>query len=145
MSSETEVKLLTLLNVSAVKRPRELDLPGGHRGSPTASPTPNGTKNTNAHGQVGARKRKKSVGFAGIVGPRENSKAAQIEGKGKGKAKAKGNTLNGVRDLNGKANGGKVNGHAESTASVDGFVVDEDESADEDGASSGQGDQFKSL
>jgi hypothetical protein len=45
MSTDTEVKLLTLLNVAAIKKPRDLDIPGGQRGSPalnsrTASPVP---------------------------------------------------------------------------------------------------------
>lgn len=37
MSTAVEVKLLTLLNVSAIKRPRDKDLPGGYRSSPSAS------------------------------------------------------------------------------------------------------------
>ena len=39
MSSATQVQLLTLLNVSAIKHPRALDTPGGHRGSPSLSLT----------------------------------------------------------------------------------------------------------
>lgn len=35
MSTATEVKLLTLLNVTAIKRPMEQDVPGGHRGAPS--------------------------------------------------------------------------------------------------------------
>jgi len=110
MSTASELKLLTLLNVSAVKRPRERDLPGGHRGSPSTSRsssavpptaeqvsgsvsvTPNGTANGN--GQVNgsgepSAKRRRSVVFGGELGP-SGSTYGKKSKKGKGKEKEEG-------------------------------------------------------
>lgn len=85
MSTAKEVKLLTLLNVSAVKRPRELDLPGGHRSSPSLKGT--STQQNSEDGE--SKKRRKSVVWGGEVGP---SGSHYFKGSGKrekGKAKEK--------------------------------------------------------
>lgn len=59
----TEVKLLTLLNVSAIKRPRELDLPGGFRSPSTSRPqSVDGS-------EPPAAKKKRGVVFGGEIGP----------------------------------------------------------------------------
>ena len=97
MSTATEVKLLTLLNVSAIKKPRTKDQPGGYRSSPSisrrSSPlestlngekngsssktpvhqhdkkgTPNGKKGKQSGENISAKKRK-SVVWGGEVGP----------------------------------------------------------------------------
>lgn len=85
MTTATEVKLLTLLNVSAIKRPREGEKPGGFR-SPTVS------RQQSVDGEAAAptpSKRRRSVVFGGELGPSgstygQNGKKA----KGKGKASA---------------------------------------------------------
>jgi hypothetical protein len=87
MSSAVQLKLLTLLNVSAIKRPFDLDVPGGHRSSPTLSretsltpqqpPQPatveaNGSSSSsNSRGADGEppKKKKKGVIFGGVIGP----------------------------------------------------------------------------
>ena len=105
MSSTTELKLLTLLNVSAVKRPRALDRPGGHRGSPSLSASPlvpnghtngNGVGHTNGHAQSAngdgspVPKRRKSVNFGGEVGPSGSTfSGVTTSSKGKGKQRVK--------------------------------------------------------
>ncbi|ORX38416.1 hypothetical protein BD324DRAFT_620775 [Kockovaella imperatae] len=117
MSSKTEVKLLTLLNVSAIKKPRALDKPGGYRGSPLRSTLPlssiegtNGDvqspasvkrarKSVSAASQADVSasedaqpvKRRKSVVFAGEIGPSGSTYASPIKSSGnvKGKGKAK--------------------------------------------------------
>jgi len=112
MSTASELKLLTLLNVSAVKRPRELDVPGGHRGSPstsrsssvvpssteppsaTASGTPkgrtNGATQSNGNGEPPV-KRRRSVVFGGELGPSGSTYGKKAKkGKGKEKAEEKG-------------------------------------------------------
>ncbi|BEI83327.1 hypothetical protein CcaverHIS002_0311950 [Cutaneotrichosporon cavernicola] len=70
MASAAEVKLLTLLNVSAVKRPRELDLPGGFRSPATSRPqSQSGSPAPISEPQP---KRRRSVVFGGEVGPSES-------------------------------------------------------------------------
>lgn len=59
----TEVKLLTLLNVSAIKRPRELDLPGGFRSPSTSRP-----QSVDGAAEP-APKKKRGVVFGGEIGP----------------------------------------------------------------------------
>ena len=142
MSTDTEVKLLTLLNVAAIKKPRDLDIPGGQRGSPalnsrTASPVPAPalkTKSAKANGTAngnGAKKRK-SVIFGGELGPSGSTfgkKAkAEVNGKENGNDKGKGKEVNGNGDANGKGNGkvsAKTNGHVD---------IDLDEGSDDEGA-----------
>lgn len=139
MSSATEVRLLTLLNVSAVKRPRELDLPGGHRGSPSASPVPttkrNGHRDGTANGDHDA-KRRKSVTFGGVVGPSTPAVVRERRSEGKGKGKVV------IGTEKGKPNGAEANGPAVATSDkeygVDGLEVEEDGSDDEDGRSPGE-------
>ncbi|WRT68504.1 uncharacterized protein IL334_005480 [Kwoniella shivajii] len=93
MSTATEIKLLTLLNVSAVKRPRDLDRPGGHRGSPSFSKAPS-TVQESEDGKEPSAKRRKSVVFGGEVGP----SGSTFGKKGKGKAKKVEVQLNGVQE-----------------------------------------------
>jgi len=138
MSTDTEVKLLTLLNVAAIKKPRDLDIPGGQRGSPalnsrTASPVPapalkakgvkaNGTANGN-----GVKKRK-SVIFGGELGPSGSTfgkKAkAEVNGKENGNDKGKGKEVNGTGNGNSEVST-KTNGHVD---------IDVDEGSDDEGA-----------
>ena len=140
MSTDTEVKLLTLLNVAAIKKPRDLDIPGGQRGSPalnsrTASPVPapalkakgakaNGTANGNG------MKKRKSVIFGGELGPSGSTfgkKAkAEVNGKENGNDKGKG------KEVNGSGNG---NGNGEVSKKINGHVdIDVDEGSDDEGA-----------
>nr|ODN94411.1 U3 small nucleolar RNA-associated protein 25 [Cryptococcus depauperatus CBS 7855] len=92
MSTFTEVKLLTLLNVSAVKRPRDVDQPGGHRSSPSTRRI--STAPSLEEGEQ--RKRRKSVVFGGEVGPSGStySKGSNSRAKRKGKAASNGNGKN---------------------------------------------------
>lgn len=119
MSTTTELKLLTLLNVSAIKRPRPLDIPGGHRGSPStsrsSSAVPNGAesgaspivkaKTITSNGSSGVEngsnnaakdgteppaKRRRSVVFGGEVGPSGSYYPKKGKGKGKEKEGVKG-------------------------------------------------------
>lgn len=59
----TEVKLLTLLNVSAIKRPRDLDQPGGFRSPSTSRPQ------SVDGAEPPAPKKKRGVVFGGEIGP----------------------------------------------------------------------------
>lgn len=103
MSSATQLKLLTLLNVSAIKKPRDLDVPGGHRGSPslsrTSSPLPTSSKGALESAPNGKKaagtpttgddgrpaKRRKGVVFGGEIGPSGSSYKKARTNKGKGK------------------------------------------------------------
>jgi U3 small nucleolar RNA-associated protein 25 len=140
MSTDTEVKLLTLLNVAAIKKPRDLDIPGGQRGSPalnsrTASPVPAPalkSKGAKANGNGNGVKKRKSVIFGGELGPSGSTfgkKAkAEVNGKENGNNKGKGKEVNGTGNVNGNANGEvatKTNGHVD---------IDVDEGSDDEGA-----------
>ncbi|OCF31541.1 U3 small nucleolar RNA-associated protein 25 [Kwoniella heveanensis BCC8398] len=131
MSTATEIKLLTLLNVSAVKRPRELDLPGGHRGSPSLlRASSSGVDSDSAAGAGAAegsalKKRRKSVVFGGEVGPSGSTYGK----KGKGKAK-KNAVVNGNGDEKDLAVDGAGNGDADAH---DEAVFEEGDSDDEEG------------
>lgn len=70
----TEVKLLTLLNVSAIKRPRELDLPGGFRSPSTSRPQ-------SVDGTEPAPKKKRGVVFGGEIGPSGSTYGKKGKGK----------------------------------------------------------------
>lgn len=83
----TEVKLLTLLNVSAIKRPRELDAPGGYR-SPSVSASGAGSRAQSIDGAEPGTKRRRGVVFGGEIGPSGSTYGKNGKGKGKGKAKA---------------------------------------------------------
>ncbi|WWC71472.1 uncharacterized protein I206_105430 [Kwoniella pini CBS 10737] len=128
MSTAQEIKLLTLLNVSAVKRPRELDLPGGHRGSPSFSKTPSLVPESEDGKEP--KKRRKSVVFGGEVGP-----SGSTYGKGKGKGKAK--KIEETPVVNGTKNAEEipVNGNDE-------VFEEEGESDDEGEASSSANDDL---
>lgn len=107
MPTDTEIRLLTLLNVSAVKRPRGGDLPGGHRGSPSRLLSPLASTSTlaengaaNGHtspehepAEVPLPKKRKSVSWGGKLGP---SGSAHKKNKGKGKVTPIGQHANGV-------------------------------------------------
>ncbi|GHJ87696.1 hypothetical protein NliqN6_4098 [Naganishia liquefaciens] len=77
MSTAVQLKLLTLLNVSAVKRPREADQPGAQRRSISVSPSVqiqprNETESPAAIGETGEeppKKKKRGVSFGGEIGP----------------------------------------------------------------------------
>lgn len=112
MSTETELKLLTLLNVSAIKRPRDMDVPGGQRGSSSQS----GSRAASPAVPVVQPKKRKSVVFGGELGPSGSTfgkKAKSVEnGNGvKGKGKGKEINLNGNGNGNGHAEDGDENGH----------------------------------
>ena len=69
MSTITELKLLTLLNVSATKRPRDLDQPGGFKGSPACSRSPSTQPSFARQSRESAVKKRKSVVWGGELGP----------------------------------------------------------------------------
>jgi U3 small nucleolar RNA-associated protein 25 len=138
MSTDTEVKLLTLLNVAAIKKPRDLDIPGGQRGSPalnsrTASPVPAPalkSKVAKTNGNGNGVKKRKSVIFGGELGPSGSTfgkKAkAEVNGKENGNNKGKGKEVNGTGDGNGNGEvSTKTNGHVD---------IDVDEGSDDEGA-----------
>ena len=114
MSSAVQLKLLTLLNVSAIKRPFDLDVPGGHRSSPTLSretsltpqqpaittTTTTSTSNagsSNSRGTDGEppKKKKKGVIFGGVIGPSgstiKSGEAGSASGSGSAEKKGKKN------------------------------------------------------
>ncbi|ODN90832.1 U3 small nucleolar RNA-associated protein 25 [Cryptococcus wingfieldii CBS 7118] len=120
----TQVKLLTLLNVSAVKRPRDRDLPGGHR-------SPSVRDQSVAQGSDAGEqpeKKRKSVIWGGEIGP--SGSQFNKGGKGKGKGKAKGEA-NGKSAVIGK---GAVIEEVQS-GSEEELAVDEEESDNESQAS----------
>jgi U3 small nucleolar RNA-associated protein 25 len=80
MSTAVQLKLLTLLNVSAIKRPRDADQPGAQRRSISVSPSvqiqpqsSNEGESSNAAGEASeeppTKKKKRGVSFGGEVGP----------------------------------------------------------------------------
>lgn len=79
MSTAVQLKLLTLLNVSAIKRPREADQPGAQRRSLSVSPSvqphaqssnePESSATGGETGEEPPRKKKRGVSFGGEVGP----------------------------------------------------------------------------
>jgi U3 small nucleolar RNA-associated protein 25 len=139
MSTETELKLLTLLNVAAIKKPRDLDIPGGQRGSPSIQGT---SANNSAAGSPaavpvpstnGTRKRK-GVKFGGELGPSGSLFGKKTKVVENGKASASANT-NGI--ANGKGKGKEVNGNGngESHAEKNGHLeIDVDEASDDETA-----------
>lgn len=145
MATETEVKLLTLLNVAAIKRPRDLDIPGGQRGSPSIQsgsrgaspaivPTASKSPKSKASPAVDGKKKRKGVVFGGEIGPSGSGFGKKVKvaegGKGKGKGKeVNGNHSNG----NGHVTHGNGNGHEQE----DGGVEVEEGSDDEGPAASG--------
>jgi U3 small nucleolar RNA-associated protein 25 len=153
MVTLTEVKLLTLLNVTAIKRPRDLDQPGGQRSSPSTSwrvspqpiLSPSGAADGGPNGGAldvsegegeGRAKRRKSVVFGGEVGPSGSTYGKNGKGgKGKGKGKAD-EELNDEQP--GSANG-HVSGAAQgSSVDVDGLgALEEAEGSDEEQSAGG--------
>lgn len=134
MSTETEVKLLTLLNVSAIKKPRDLDIPGGQRGSPSLQGT---SGNNSAVGSPAAiptpsngTKKRKGVKFGGELGPSGSlfgKKAKQVE-SAEASADTNGNGKGKGKEVNGHGNGGS---HTEKNGHLD---IDVDEGSDDEAA-----------
>lgn len=125
MSTETELKLLTLLNVSAIKKPRDLDIPGGHRGSPSQSGSRDGSPAVKP-----AQPKKRKVIFGGELGPSgstfgKKSKVAENGGV-KEKSKGKGKEVNG--------NGNDHAGEPEHSGQEGGNIgeIELDEGSDEE-------------
>jgi U3 small nucleolar RNA-associated protein 25 len=92
MSTSVELKLLTLLNVSAIKRPREADQPGAQRRSisvsPSVQPNPQSSTAVESSTEIESteeppRKKKRGVSFGGEVGP--SGSGALKKGKTHGK------------------------------------------------------------
>ena len=156
MSPRTEVKLLTLLNVTAIKKPRALDKPGGHRGSldarststpqsprvsngvlPNAAQGDSATTSTRTNGTAtgtGAEtsdpdhpvvKKRKSVVFAGEVGPSGSTYSSPIKGMVNGKGKGKAKEVTAV--IGSPSPNGQPNGHNVDSVALAEGVVDEDE------------------
>jgi U3 small nucleolar RNA-associated protein 25 len=136
MSTETELKLLTLLNVAAIKKPRELDIPGGQRGSPSIQGT---SANNSAAGSpasapvptANGTKKRKGVKFGGELGPSGSlfgKRTKQVE-NGNAGASANGNG-------NGKGKGKEVNGNGngENHAENGHLEIDVDEASDDETA-----------
>jgi U3 small nucleolar RNA-associated protein 25 len=98
MSTAVQLKLLTLLNVSATKRPLDVDAPGAAAKFPirrsnsllnaeAASPSPAASSSSSPapHGDTEPpRKRKKTVQWNGEIGP-SGSGGGVVKGKGKEK------------------------------------------------------------
>ncbi|KAI9637456.1 uncharacterized protein MKK02DRAFT_23689 [Dioszegia hungarica] len=126
MVSLTEVKLLTLLNVTAIKKPFEMDVPGGHRGSPALGGRSASASTSKAGANGEKTKRRKSVVFGGEVGPSGSTFA--------GKRKRAGGDMGvEVEDGPSKKNTAQANGngHAEVRAKAAGLEVEEEMSEDE--------------
>ncbi|KAL7422228.1 rRNA-binding ribosome biosynthesis protein utp25 [Cryptotrichosporon argae] len=118
MSAATELKLLTLLNVSSIKRPRDLDIPGGHR-SPALSRE--ASADVSAVADDGARpKKRKSVVWGGEVGP---SGSTYVEGK-QSKRKGKGKEADAAVDCSASEGDGYT---STGRAKLDGLEVDNDD------------------
>ncbi|KAJ9121655.1 hypothetical protein QFC22_002275 [Naganishia vaughanmartiniae] len=97
MSTSVELKLLTLLNVSAIKRPREADQPGAQRRSnsvsPSVQPNPQSTIAVESTTELELveeppQKKKRGVSFGGEVGPSGSGtlKKGKAQGKNAGVA-----------------------------------------------------------
>jgi U3 small nucleolar RNA-associated protein 25 len=111
MSTSVQLKLLTLLNVSAIKRPREADQPGAQRRSISVSPSvqarpqsSNEPESSAAGGEPSEeppRKKKRGVSFGGELGPSgsglKKEKASKKRGE-ESKAQSNGHT-NGVSQI----------------------------------------------
>ena len=142
MTSETEVKLLTLLNVSAIKRPREMDLPRGHRGSPSASPSPLNTVYNPRRGmdEEIRVKRRKSVVFGGILGPSGKSPTKSISSQSAVNGKQiRGKGVSNVKHTEGSVTNGNGHDHPNSDSSFS-ELIDEDTDEQDDKAESSSGE-----
>lgn len=159
MSSAVQLKLLTLLNVSAIKRPFELDVPGGHRSSPTLSretslvpqirepatgtpkkngsssksPSKSASKTSNGRGADGEppKKKKKGVIFGGVIGPSGSTikEGKSEEKKGKKNKDKKRGEEQADLDAVAAASAVKASGST-STSTFD--LVEESDSSDDD-------------
>jgi U3 small nucleolar RNA-associated protein 25 len=147
MSSAVQLKLLTLLNVSAIKRPFDLDVPGGHRSSPTLSretsltpqqpPQPstveaNGSSSSSSRGADGEppKKKKKGVIFGGVIGPSGSTIKDGEAKSGSGEKKSKKNKKSEKAvELDAEAPAASVS--AEASTSAFALEPESDSSSDE--------------
>jgi U3 small nucleolar RNA-associated protein 25 len=145
MSTDTELKLLTLLNVSAIKKPRDLDIPGGHRGTPplnsrntsaNASPAPVPVpspalkgKGKGVNGNANGVKKRKSVIFGGELGPSGSTFGKKAKPEANGKENANGQGKGKGKEVNGNVKNGEV--QEKSNGHVD---IDLDEGSEDEGA-----------
>ncbi|KAJ9106916.1 hypothetical protein QFC20_003925 [Naganishia adeliensis] len=94
MSTSVQLKLLTLLNVSAIKRPREADQPGAQRRSISVSPSeqaqalsstePTSSAVGGETSEEPPRKKKRGVSFGGELGPSGSGLKKEKANKKKG-------------------------------------------------------------
>jgi U3 small nucleolar RNA-associated protein 25 len=112
MSTAVQLKLLTLLNVSAVKRPFDLDQPGGHKRSSLTPDTQDSRSLQSEEQEPKKKKQKRRIVLGGEIGP-SGSEAKLI-----GEQKAK-------KDKKGKAKAGKV----EEARAVSEPLEDEEETS----------------
>lgn len=155
MAAATQVKLLTLLNVSAIKKPRSLDQPGGFRSSPSLSRTtsPAVTINgTNGHDAIGVsngtsgtpkskgKKSRRSAGAAeGDTRPVKRRKSVVFGGEvgpsgstfGKSKAELKGKGK-------AKETGGDDIADGASDEVIDDVEMEEEAESDDEGDAIGE-------
>lgn len=120
MSTPTQLKLLTLLNVSASKRPLDVDVPGGDRSAHALRRSNSSSVESPAEPQ--AKRVKKGVVFGGEIGP----SGASLLGKGKGKSNGKTKAAEAAADAVDIPAGG-----ADSGPGLDVDVEEESESEDE--------------
>lgn len=143
MSSAVQLKLLTLLNVSAIKRPFDLDVPGGHRSSPTLSretsltpqqpPQPatveaNGSSSSRGADGEPPKKKKKGVIFGGVIGP-SGSTIKDGEASKSGKKSKKSKKSEKAVDADAEAPAASVS--AEASTSAFALEPESDSSSDE--------------
>lgn len=143
MSTSVQLKLLTLLNVSAIKRPREADQPGAQRRSISVSPSvqarpqsSNEPESSAAGGETGQeppRKKKRGVSFGGELGPSGSGLKKEKGNKKQGdesKAQSNGHT-NGVSQTS-KAEVPAAEVPSEVVAGPSHLVAEEDTGDEED-------------
>lgn len=155
MSAAVQLKLLTLLNVSAIKRPLEVDQPGGYkRGSLTpdvGSPEPSSVRiqkgdesNQTKDGEP-PKKKKKGVVIGGEIGPSGSQSGARAKDKKTLGKKSK------TREKQTETQSEKNQASSSSSSSLSSRVQTEAESDDEAAETaamsttkSGQGEQLVS-
>jgi hypothetical protein len=136
MSTAVQLKLLTLLNVSAIKRPRDADQPGAQRRSISVSPSvqiqpqsSNEGESSNAAGETSEeppKKKKRGVSFGGEVGPSGSGGKKEKTSKRKEEAAA------GKEQVNGASKSIPViEEEASETDVTEGQLVAEEDSDDE--------------
>lgn len=122
MATDVQVKLLTLLNVSAIKRPLDIDRPGGWRSNSqtsNSSPKPQAQEADQANdNDEPPKKKRRGVSFGGEMGPTGSARAeAKPEKPGKkDKERIKGIAANG-------------NGHRDDSIASAASMTEESESS----------------